>query len=328
MTENTVGEYQCVAWFGASAVASVPAKLLLADISLTDPLINSHGGYDTRARPPAQEPIQWDIPIGNSVLVKCGTLFSNPDPVWSFFKNDRPYTPKVTQAPPGTFIVPSVSFQDTGNYWCSAVNSIVLNEVKLPQRIILRVREMPISQPRFLSDPLHVIAAKIGSTALLECPGVGNPVPKAIWSRPDAAITQLHRNLGYGLEIENVTKDDAGDYFCRLDNGVAPALDLKIDFQVLEPPVIVEGPKATLTNESDSLHLECLATGFPKPDIYWMVNGHNCRLDAAVEMSGSTIMIRSVEKRHAGIVQCFARNRVGEVNNFLESPFYYFIYFR
>lgn len=34
VSQNTVGEYQCVVWFGASGVATVPAKLSLADIAL------------------------------------------------------------------------------------------------------------------------------------------------------------------------------------------------------------------------------------------------------------------------------------------------------
>lgn len=34
VSQNTVGDYQCVVWFGASGVASVPAKLSLADIVL------------------------------------------------------------------------------------------------------------------------------------------------------------------------------------------------------------------------------------------------------------------------------------------------------
>jgi hypothetical protein len=45
-----------------------------------------------------------------------------------------------------------------------------------------------------------------------------------------------------------------------------------------------------------------------------MINGEDTRFDSQIRHEGSRIIISSVEKRHAGIVQCFARNEVGEVN--------------
>lgn len=83
---------------------------------------------------------------------------------------------------------------------------------------------------------------------------------------------------------------------------------------VLQMPDIIEAPRTSLTNESDRLELHCRASGSPAPEIYWMINGENTRFDSLVTSQGSRLVIRSVEKRHAGIVQCFARNEVGEVN--------------
>jgi hypothetical protein len=34
VNQKTVGDYECVAWFGASAITSTSAKLMLATISL------------------------------------------------------------------------------------------------------------------------------------------------------------------------------------------------------------------------------------------------------------------------------------------------------
>lgn len=109
VNQNTVGEYQCVAWFGASALASIPARLTLAAISLenskifatytfslwivaqiysvTETTVDSSSENGTMANriQPAQL-VHWKVHPGNSILIKCGDVVSNPPPAWSFFK--------------------------------------------------------------------------------------------------------------------------------------------------------------------------------------------------------------------------------------------------
>jgi brother of ihog len=120
--------------------------------------------------------------------------------------------------------------------------------------------------------------------------------------------------LGVGLQIIDIRSDDEGTYICRLDNGENPVKVHTIRLNVLQMPHIVEAPRTSLTNESDRLELHCRATGSPEPDIYWMINGENTQFDPLITSQGQRLIIQSVEKKHAGIVQCFARNEVGEVN--------------
>lgn len=75
MNQQSVGEYKCIAWFGSAALASIPAKLLLANISSTE---------ENRRNTPPQ--VYWKVPPGNSILIQCGEVNSNPPPVWSFYK--------------------------------------------------------------------------------------------------------------------------------------------------------------------------------------------------------------------------------------------------
>lgn len=46
-----------------------------------------------------------------------------------------------------------------------------------------------------------------------------------------------------------------------------------------------------------------------------MINGQNTRWDPKTKLEGSKLIIDSVEKRHAGIVQCFAKNDFGETSS-------------
>ncbi|XP_055684502.1 interference hedgehog isoform X3 [Lutzomyia longipalpis] len=321
VSPKTIGEYQCIAWYGASALASVSAKLTLATITLgNDNHIFEQDGFgvnilDGKRRNPPPQIVHWQVSPGNSVIIKCGDIVSNPPPVWSYFKDNTQIRASVLQLSSGALILTSLTQKDSGSYWCSAVNSITGMEIKIPRRTDLNVTNTPKAAPIFLSQPPTVITVKPGATAILECPGVGNPVPKAVWSRPDVSILN-NRTLfvPYGLQITKVVPEDRGNYVCRLDNGISPVLIHTIRLDVLEAPAIIEGPRVTLTNETDMLHLDCHAKGYPVPVITWMINGVDVQWDSLIHSNGSSLFIKSVQKRHAGIVQCFAKNAAGEVN--------------
>uniref|UniRef100_A0A182K3H9 Interference hedgehog n=1 Tax=Anopheles christyi TaxID=43041 RepID=A0A182K3H9_9DIPT len=315
VSESTIGEYQCVAWFGASAIASIPARLTLATIGLeAEGVPGRHDRVPTTMRR-IQPQQHFKVFPGNSIIIDCGDIVSNPPPIWSYYKDGMTIYPNVTQLQTGRrLILASLTQRDTGTYWCSAVNSITGSEVILPQRTTVTVDYVPRSAPRAFTQPQNVSVLP-GDTALLECPGVGNPVPVPAWSRANGIPLNVRARIqDYGLQLTNVHPEDEGQYLCRLQNGIDPLLSHSVWLTVLEPPRIVAPPRSTLTNESDSLELECIARGSPHPDIYWMINGDYTKWDNLIRTNGTRLIIQSVEKRHAGIVQCFARNSVGEAS--------------
>lgn len=227
----------------------------------------------------------------------------------------------LVQLSTGTLVLQNTRPQDSGTYSCVAVNSITGAEIKMPQRLAISVAdETPRTPPTYLvtfgQKPITRFVVRQGDTAVLECPGVSNPVPKPVWSRPDAAIYNNRTFvLPYGLQILQTVPTDRGVYVCRLDNGIAPALVHTVRLDILEAPTITEGPRETLTNEGESLQLDCQHNGgFPEPEVYWIINDMDTRRDEFIRTNGSRLTVRSVQKRHAGIVQCFVRNEVGEVS--------------
>lgn len=280
-----------------------------------------------RVRDPSATPtgtIYWRVPTGNSVLVKCGDVISMPPPVWSFYRNDIQILSNALPPPlsSGTLVLQSVDRRHSANYTCAAHNSITGAEIRLPQVHQITVSsDLPRSAPLFLQPPNVRYSTKQGETVVLECPAIGNPTPRAVWSRSDVATGLNNRTaqLAYGLKLVNVMPEDRGTYICRLDNGIAPALVLTIKLEVPEAPAILQGPNDTLIDETATLELECRATGSPPPDIYWMINGQNTSRDGSTQRNGSRLSIRSVQKKHAGIVQCFARNDFGEVSVLVDN---------
>lgn len=308
VSAQTVGDYQCVAWYGPGAVVSTPARLTLVSISLDNA---NGGGYSRHA-------VRWSVAPKNCVLLRCGSVTSNPPAIWSFYRNGEklPQTELLPGAA-GALVLSSVSAKDAGNYTCAATNAITGKELRLPQVIDLRVDYTDRTPPYFLlQQPATLMTARPGDTVVLECPGVGSPRPSAVWSSPNVANIYHNRSrvLAYGLQITDVRPEDQGSYVCRLDNGIAPVLVHMIKLNVLERPRISRGPNSTLTNEGDPVTLECQASGHPEPEIYWLLNGDDASLDNETLIEHNRLVIHHVQKRHAGVVQCFARNQLGEVS--------------
>lgn len=237
------------------------------------------------------------------------------------YRDDHLVPSSFTQLSSGTLVLQNIAPHDSGVYSCVAVNSITGAEIKMPQRLSVTITDdTPRASPSLLitfgQKPITRFVVRHGDTAVLECPGIGNPVPKPVWSRPDAAIYNNRTSvLPYGLQILQTVRSDRGLYVCRLDNGIAPALVHTVRLDILEAPTIIEGPRETLTNEGESLTLECQHDGgFPEPEVYWIINDMDTRGDDFVRTNGSRLVVRAVQKRHAGIVQCFVRNEVGEVS--------------
>ncbi|XP_055374768.1 interference hedgehog isoform X2 [Condylostylus longicornis] len=313
VSPETIGEYQCVAWFGTSALASVAAQLSLATINeiYKNDVLRNYQNPD--------EASKWKVAPKNSLLIKCGSIVSNPAPVWSFYKNNIPVIPIDSNWPPGSLVLNNVTSKDTGIYSCSAMNSITGQEIKLKHTIDLTVDYTQRMPPYFLTQPATKVLAHPGQTIVLECPGVGNPNPKAVWSSPKIFSSYTPNNrttiFPYGLQIIDVKPEDNGTYTCRLDNGLLPVLVHVVKLQVLQKPTIVRGPGLSLANESFPWELECQAKGTPPPVLYWMINGVDTRTDSTITHHEGSIIISNMKKAYAGIVQCFAKNDAGETVN-------------
>ncbi|CAG2065346.1 unnamed protein product, partial [Timema podura] len=88
-------------------------------------------------------------------------------------------------------------------------------------------------------------------------------------------------------------------------------IDSVYNLFVPEPPEIVREPKNSLVEEGGEVTLECVVKGSPPPQVSWLLNGESLQNDSHMRITGGKLHISQLEKRHAGIFQCFASNPLG-----------------
>ncbi|XP_059474778.1 interference hedgehog-like [Neocloeon triangulifer] len=295
--ELQTGIYQCVAWFGASAMASLPAEVAVAHMeepsgsSLTSTVRTSSG---------------------NVVFLSCPPPKSTPPAQVTFRRDGHQLSAHVSEQ--GGLLLANVTPADSGRYSCSATNTVAGQTVALPMNFQLQVEAAPRQKvaPHFpLSAPSNY-SVLAGKDVTLECPASGWPPPSFTWSKYGGSLpAERTAMISAALLLSKVSRADEGTYVCEAKNSFGAPVKCIISLHVMEPPVVVKEPMSKMVEEGGEVQLECSARGWPTPEIKWLLNGNSVDRDPHITTAGGRLSIRLVEKRHAGIIQCFASSSMG-----------------
>ncbi|OCT86968.1 protogenin [Xenopus laevis] len=200
---------------------------------------------------------------------------------------------------------------DEGFYQCLALNKF---GAILSQRAHLSLATMS----GFEEQPMS-IEVQDGSVARFSCKITANSPAVITWEVNRTAlplamdrITVLSKGV---LQIYGVTKRDAGNYRCVATSvsnrrksaeatlSVVPAKEN----ESFQKPVIIAPPQNTTTSMHQSVTLECLAIGNPKPIVSWSRMDHkpidvfNTRV-----VGNGNLIISDVKLQHSGVYICRA----------------------
>ncbi|XP_050421794.1 interference hedgehog-like [Adelges cooleyi] len=300
---SQTGDYQCVADFGAGALASTAATLSLATIKefSTQSLTNGE---------------KLTISPGNTVALNCGKpLQSDPPALIEYYRDGKPLIRTIPVSSAGSVLLQNVQFEHRGNYTCTATNTIVTQMVKSPMLLSLDVRSSYTKlPPKFITKPPTQYIAQKNSNVSMECAPYGDPVPSVHWL--DIHKNELRNNnktiIQPGLlTIHNLSIEDTGIYECIAENTYG-IIKHQIMLEVQELPYIKSGPDEPVTvNEGSSETLRCEAIGTPTPKITWYLNGKPVSNDSTILAKGGVLTLNNTQKNHAGFVQCFGCNTLG-----------------
>ncbi|XP_060653396.1 neogenin isoform X4 [Drosophila nasuta] len=130
------------------------------------------------------------------------------------------------------------------------------------------------------------------------------------------------------LEIDEVGPSDRGAYQCNVTSGSAFRLSSKTNLNIKKgaesgmdqtmAPSFLVGPSPKTVSEGDTVTLDCVANGVPKPQIKWLRNGEELdlnHLDSRFSITGTgSLQISSAEDIDSGNYQCRASNTVDSLD--------------
>ncbi|XP_059376439.1 MAM domain-containing glycosylphosphatidylinositol anchor protein 2-like isoform X2 [Carassius carassius] len=271
---------------------------------------------------------------GQTVVLVCIISGGEPTPTLTWVRNNEDL-PKKSNLNSETLTIPAISTEDAGVYSCVASNNVG-NPAKKSTNIVVRA----LKKGRFwiTPDPYHNDDnIQIGREVKISCQVEATPPEELMFSwlkngRPlrsseRMVITQTDPDVAPGttnLDIIDLKFTDFGTYSCvaSLKNGGIPeiSIDVNISSTTVPPNLTVPQEKSPLlSQEGDTVELQCLVSGKPKPIILWS------RADKEVPMPDGNMQTESydgvlrivnVSREMAGTYRC----QTSQYNGFNVKP--------
>ncbi|XP_010791290.1 basement membrane-specific heparan sulfate proteoglycan core protein-like, partial [Notothenia coriiceps] len=169
------------------------------------------GGLQEPSAPRASVPEPLLVVVeGRTATLRC-EAHGVPPPIisWSKLRSPLPWRHSVTG---GSLVLPSVGRQDSGEYICSATNSLGASEVTVT---------LDVETPPYATSMPDDVAVRVGEVIRLQCLAHGTPPLTYTWSKLDGELPPRAQLSGGDLQINLATAEDAGSYKCIASNKVA-----------------------------------------------------------------------------------------------------------
>ncbi|KAG1651176.1 Basement membrane-specific heparan sulfate proteoglycan core protein [Nymphon striatum] len=224
--------------------------------------------YVQRREPPSveiyPEAVQSVVREG-SALFQCRVTSGLPSPTVKWTRSDqRSLTDRSEILSGGVIRFNKVTDDEQGIYICTAENAA--------GRITAEASLLITGAPTVTIQPSSPYNVQEGDRVRMLCTASGSPTPNVVWKRQTRSrdvpqgFEELTLKEGRGtvtLEIEKVTRLDAGTYVCSASNQAGPgqkSIDLKVGDTSVVPGVDVQTPLVTV-NAGDKAELRCSVAG-------------------------------------------------------------------
>uniref|UniRef100_A0AAX7TJG3 MAM domain containing glycosylphosphatidylinositol anchor 2a n=1 Tax=Astatotilapia calliptera TaxID=8154 RepID=A0AAX7TJG3_ASTCA len=249
---------------------------------------SAHFTLSNRTAPPSVKLLLDDplvVNAGETITLVCVASGGDPHPSLKWMRPDGQQLPRRSVVKGGTLTVPAVAIDDGGVYSCVGSNNVG-NPAKKTTTILVR----GLRKGRFwiTPDPYHNDDnIQIGREVKISCQVEATPPEELQFSwlkngRPlrsseRMVITHTDTDVSPGttnLDIIDLKFTDFGTYTCvaSLRNGGTPeiSIDVNISSTTVPPELTVpRGRSHLIAQEGDTVDLQCLVSGKPKPIILW-----------------------------------------------------------
>uniref|UniRef100_A0A8C9ZXD8 Neurofascin n=1 Tax=Sander lucioperca TaxID=283035 RepID=A0A8C9ZXD8_SANLU len=284
-------------------------------------VLTSDCGVSSAARTVSEAAPTWLSPTGlsSSILVLQGEELlleciaagvPTPHIMWTKDGDDLVLTPRMKMKNFNKMIqIPKASFDDVGEYTCTATNKIGYIE----HTITVRVKAAPF----WLEKPTDLVLAPEENGRLV-CRSDGAPRPTISWfinGEPiETATPQPNRQVaGDTLTLRSVTAENTAVYQCNASNQYG-YLMANAFVNVLHATPRIFGPRNELIKviEGSRCLLDCRYFGSPVPELRWSKYGQgNLEGNRFKTHSNGTLEIKQIRIDDQGTYLCIVSNIAG-----------------
>nr|XP_054769474.1 hemicentin-1-like [Lytechinus pictus] len=261
----------------------------------------------------------FSIVVGETVSLPC-EVRGNPPPMVTWYKSGNPISVS------NSMVITRDSLDiyrarpfDTGIYQCVASN-IAGNSTRNFRLVVMIPPSIQQGPPTRTTE--------VGSHVELECRADGIPLPDITWYKDGQPLDTFNdprfRQSAFGtLQILNVDQQDSGEYACYVSNDAGKASKF-VTLTVNLAPILLDSPDAYTSLIRNPVTLQCLAAGFPPPEVTWLKNG--APLDPEdiryYVTPSNSLLIASTIREDSGIYTCNVTNTAGYQYKHMELTVY------
>ncbi|XP_059511617.1 basement membrane-specific heparan sulfate proteoglycan core protein isoform X6 [Stegostoma tigrinum] len=279
-------------------------------VSLSSTTFTHEGAPIVRVQP---QPVS--VMEGEMVELHC-QITAQPEPMITWYKADGYLTDNHQVEGPVLRIL-QVTSADDGDYICRAENIFGMQQLKFSVMVTSTTsREL---LPIISTGPQDITVIE-GGDASFSCQVVDGAQPFSIkWKTPNEPLQANVKisNDGSVIKITRARQRDQGQYKCVAQNRFGSAFSI-MTLVVQGPPTVSISPRGPVRlGVGDSVTLECIGMGEPRPTIRWRrVNG---RQRNNLPREGNPILtISSARLQDSGTYSCTSSNMFGSVDSQVE----------
>ncbi|XP_048872624.1 basement membrane-specific heparan sulfate proteoglycan core protein isoform X13 [Brienomyrus brachyistius] len=308
-------------------VLTIPAVDRADEAEYICKALNVHGEHAARAMlyvhssslPQVQvSPQTVDIHEGETLRLYCragGTPTPGLD--WKRREGPLPQQARMERTDIGTLLIPNMKASDAGTYLCVGTNSIGSSEASIKVKVIkgeAYIQRQLLNGGQGTADPIptwitilpQVATVQEGQWLDLNCVVPGNFPASVTWRRTDRPLSSNHQVRGTMLRILQASREDAGEYICRLE-GSSTVQQASVTVTVTSSTSqaitsVTIQPSIATVQEGNLLDLTCLVPGTSSASVVWQRAGRP--LSSNHQVHGSVLRILRASADDAGEYTC------------------------
>ncbi|XP_026189282.1 basement membrane-specific heparan sulfate proteoglycan core protein isoform X3 [Mastacembelus armatus] len=260
------------------------------------------GGSQVPSVPRASVPEPLMVVVdGQTATLRCEAHgFPSPKITWSKLRSSLPRKHKVVN---NTLILPNVGRQDSGEYICSATNTMGTSEVTIM---------VDVETPPYVTSVPNDVAVRIGEVIRLQCLAHGTPPLTYTWTKIDGPISPRAEISGGDLQINLATAEDSGNYKCVSTNKVGNS-EVIARVTVRSPLAVRVSPQVEVKARGSAVEFTCLVAGGVETKIEWLKEGG--ALPPNHHIKDGVLRIENLDQSNEGVYICRATSTYGQAQD-------------